>query len=106
MKTSQEFWKRLAEDEVFAGLVSEEAKAKREAGASNYYETIIPIANEHGYELTAEELQAVMEKQSAELSEEELGKVAGGTSCPVLTTFISVTSIVSLAITIDVIKEI
>jgi hypothetical protein len=60
--------------------------AKREAGAKNYYETIIPAAEERGYELSKEELDEILNAQDTELSPDELGKVAGGASCLVAVT--------------------
>ena len=81
MKTSKELFERLKTDEAFAKEFNEALVAKREAGAKSYYETFIPAAAERGYELSKEELDAVMNAQDSELSPEELGKVAGGTSC-------------------------
>ena len=81
MKTAKEFFENLATDEAFARDVEEAIDAKRKAGASNYYDTIIPVAAERGYEISKEELDAINNDQMAELSEDELGKVAGGTSC-------------------------
>ena len=93
MKTSKEFFERLKTDEAFAKEVGEKIAAKREAGAANYYETIIPVAEELGYEVKKEELDAINEAQNSELSEEELGKVSGGGSCLVLVTIASVLGI-------------
>lgn len=105
MKTSKEFWDRMANDEVFAKTVREEVAARREAGADNYYDTLIPVAADQGYELTKEELDEIMKTCTSELSEEELGKVSGGTSCPVLWTMIGAASIATLAITADLIQS-
>ncbi len=102
MKTSKEFFDRLTNDESFAREVEEAIKAKREAGAQSYYETIIPVVAERGYEISGEELDDINEKQMSELSEEELGKVSGGTSClSALTVSIFVTSLGSIAYTLD-----
>ena len=81
MKTSKEFFERLQTDTDFANEVKEAINLKREDGATNYYETFIPVAAERGYTVTAEDLDIIAEQQTSELSEEELGKVAGGTSC-------------------------
>ena len=81
MKKSKELFERLKTDEAFAKEFSEALAAKREAGAKSYYETFIPAAAERGYELSRAELDEVMNAQDAELSPEELGKAAGGTSC-------------------------
>lgn len=78
MKTSKEFFERLQTDEDFAKEVGEKLKAKVEAGENDYKAIWIPLAAEYGYELTGEELDEMRAK--SELSEEELGKVAGGSS--------------------------
>ena len=84
MKTAKELFERLKTDEAFAKEFSEALTAKREAGAKNYYETIIPAAEERGYELSKEELDEILKAQDSELSAEELGKIAGGGSCVTL----------------------
>ena len=96
MKTAKEFFERIQNDEAFAKEIAEACQAKRDAGATNYYETIIPVAEERGYEVTEENLDSIVENMSSELSEEELGKVAGGTSCIVV--FYMVGSLVSVTI--------
>ena len=78
MKTSKEFFERLQTDEDFAKEVGEKLKAKVEAGEKDYKALWIPLAAEYGYELTGEELDEMCAQ--TELSEEELGKVAGGSS--------------------------
>ena len=101
MKTAKEFFEQLKTDEAFAKEVTEAVTAKREAGAKNYYETFIPVAAEYGYEISKEELDEVYEKQVSELSEEELGKVAGGTSCLTVlavTTYLSVLTSISYSL--------
>jgi hypothetical protein len=84
MKTAKELFEILKTDEAFAKEFSEALTAKREAGAKSYYETIIPAAEERGYELSKEELDEILKAQDSELSAEELGKVAGGGSCVTL----------------------
>lgn len=81
MKTTKEFFDRIGTDEAFAKEVNEAIAVRREAGAGSYYETIIPVAEERGYTVTAGDLDEMYSKVSAEMSEEELGKTAGGTSC-------------------------
>ena len=105
MKTSKEFFERMQSDEAFAQEIIAALQAKREAGAKNYYETFIPVAQEHGYEITREELDEIYAAQATELTDEELGKVAGGMSCFgwVITTIIGtiVSSMMSLGATIS-----
>ena len=91
MKTSKELFERLQKDEEFSKEYNEAIIAKREAGATSYYETFIPAANEFGYELSKEEVDAIIESQSEVLSEEELGKVSGGTSCMIASVFLTIT---------------
>ena len=81
MKTAKELFERLKTDEAFAKEFAEALKTKREAGAKSYYETYIPAAAERGYELSKEVLDEIINAQETELSPEELGKAAGGTSC-------------------------
>lgn len=42
---------------------------------------MIPAAADFGYELTREELDGMINAQDAELTVDDLGKAAGGTSC-------------------------
>lgn len=86
---------RLGSDEEFAGKVCEAIAVKREHGATNYYETFIPVANEMGYEISKEELDKIHEMQISNLSEEELGKVSGGTSCMYAVISLSAASVIA-----------
>ena len=78
MKTSKEFFERLKSDETFAEQVRVKVQEKIEAGESDYKAIWIPAAKEYGYELTGEELDELYSQATVELSEEELGKAAGG----------------------------
>ena len=80
MNTSKEFFERLQNDEAFAKEVEEKVKEKMDAGEQDYKKFWIPLAQEFGYELTEEELDERYKAATAEISDEELGKVAGGTS--------------------------
>lgn len=81
MADTKELFEKLQNDPEFFQQFTDLIKARREAGASNYYETVIPVAAEYGYEVKPEELDAIYAVQMEELSEEELGKVSGGISC-------------------------
>ena len=95
MKTAKELFERLRTDEAFATEFTEALQSKRKAGAKNYYETMIPAANERGYELTAKDIDELINSHDSELSPEELGKVAGGTSaCIPLTVVLSVGAVI------------
>lgn len=88
MKTAKEFFERLRNDEAFSKEVAAEIQAKRDAGAKSYYETFIPVAAEKGYQVSEEELDEIYEDMASTMSDEELGKVAGGTSCLTALTFV------------------
>jgi len=81
MKTAKELIEKLKTDEAFAKEFAQAFVAKLEAGAENNSETLITTANESGYELAEADISEVMKSQAedSEVSEEELGKVAGGT---------------------------
>ena len=108
MKSSKEFFDRLRNDEAFSKEVAEAIIAKREAGAENYYDVYIPVANERGYELSREEIDTILEASKEELSEEDLGKVAGGTMCPIIASiFLAVTSsIMTASLSISIVTAI
>ena len=96
MKTSKEFIKRLKSDEAFAKEVNEKIQAKKDAGAKDYTEALLTVASELGYEITAEQVEALRAKQSEAISEEELGKAAGGTGCTWTTYLILAGSLASV----------
>ena len=110
MKSAKEFFERLKSDEAFAKEFSEAVQAKREAGATNYYETFLPAAEEKGYLVTKEDLDEVLEEKSAEISEEDLGKVAGGTSCLPVTYGVALgtvmlTGLITVSISMETTKD-
>ena len=94
MKTAKEFLERLYEDEAFAKEVSDGIQAKKDAGARDYTEALLPVAAELGYEVTAEQVEALRKQQSEVISEEELGKAAGGTSCMTLVATATLASLI------------
>lgn len=94
MAGTKELFERLANDQAFAEQFTAAVSARREAGAASYYETVIPVAAEFGYEVKPEELDKINEQQAEVLTDDELGKVAGGTSClTVIATISAVTSV-------------
>lgn len=101
MKTSKEFIERLNSDKAFNEELNEKLKAKRESGATSVYETLIPAASELGYTITEEEVDAMKAQAESELSEEELGKVAGGGSCFVVPFIITVAFTITIIISND-----
>ena len=98
MKTAKEFIERLKTDEEFAKEVGKEASGVIEAGENDYHKVFIPIAAKHGYEVTPEDLDSLYEEESKVLSEEELGKVAGGSTpvCGIIIVSIGTVNLTSL----------
>ena len=90
MKTSKELFERLNTDEAFAAEFNEKAIEKLDAGEKDSKKILIPLAAEYVYELTDGELDEIYEAATAEMSDEEIGKVAGGTTpiCYVLATVV------------------
>ena len=102
MKTTKEFIDRLKTDEAFAKEIAEKSAAQVQSGETkDYKEILIPLGAEYGYELDEDELDDLYEKASGELSEEELGKVAGGTTPFFLYLGISIASAASLSYSIS-----
>ena len=98
MKTVREFIEKLNDDKAFAEEVSTKVKERIEAGETDYKAIWIPVAAEYGYELTAEELDRLSDEAAASMSDEELGKVAGGsTPICVTATVLFTVSVVSLS---------
>ena len=81
MKTLNDLFERIKTDEAFAQEFDKALQEKREAGAKSYYETIIPAAEERGYSVSKEDIDECIRAKETELSEEELGKIAGGSLC-------------------------
>ena len=91
MKTSKEFFEKLQTDEEFRKEISLSFKEKYQSGDD--YNAIIAIANEKGYELSQEEVDALYD-QTAELSDEELEKVSGGTTAGCIMASLFITEII------------
>lgn len=79
MKSAKELIARLQSDEAFSKEYTEAVKAKQESGIKDVYEIIIPVAAQFGYDVTKKDIDEIQASANDELSEEELGKVAGGT---------------------------
>ncbi len=97
MKTAKEFFEKVKTDEAFAKELGGKINEKVKAGEKDLA-VITQVAAEYGYTVTEDEIQELAEEKSAELSEEELGKVAGGTT-PVCVTTAAIT-LLSLTMTI------
>ncbi len=90
MKTSQEFFERLQSDAAFANQIQDALVAKRADGAKTIHEAVIPVAADAGYEVKAEDIDCLLKQYEGDISEDELGKIAGG---------LCFTMLISLAIT-------
>ena len=80
MKTAKEYIERMQSDKDFATLMREKINAAKDAGAEDMFAAVSAAAKEQGYEISPEQLKEIA-NQSEDVSEEELGKVAGGTIC-------------------------
>ncbi len=97
MKTSKEFFENLKKDAAFAKQIQAAIEKKREAGAKTMYEAVIPVAAEAGYEVKTEDIDSLIKQYDGEISEEELGKIAGGFACVIV--IMSVMFTISAAVT-------
>lgn len=98
MKTVKELMERLNSDEAFVKEFSEEVNAKSKAGSGDAYEALISVAAEKGYEVKKSDLNL---QAKTGLSDDELGKVAGGTIVVSLASLSAVVSAVSATVTIN-----
>ena len=90
IKTTKEFFEKLKTDE---------------AGMTDANDIWIRVAAEYRYELKADEMEDLYNSAAEMLSDEELGKVSGGTSLicigTMYATYIVVSSIITYTIHID-----
>ena len=83
MKTAKEFMDKLQSDEAFATQLREKVK-----DAEDKLSAICDFAKEQGYDINPDQLKEIIQAQSEDLSEEELGKLAGGTSPGLISIFV------------------
>ena len=102
MKTSKEFFERLSSDELFMQEVEDKIRARIDAGEQDYKKLWIPVAAEYGYELDEKELENRYQIMASEISEEELGKTAGGTTpALIFTSTLIMSTMYSLKVTVE-----
>lgn len=101
MKTSEEFFERLKNDKDFADRIREAIFAKKREGATNGFEVLISVAAVEGYELTKEEIDGLADSQGEDISEEELGKIAGGWPCVMASALVLVTALISVSKSVE-----
>ena len=80
MKTAKEYIEKMQSDKEFAAQMSEKAKALLAAGEKDVFAAVSKAAKELGYELSPEQVREI-NKRNEDISEEELGKLAG-VGCP------------------------
>ena len=80
MKTAKEYIERMRSDKDFAAQMNEKVKALLAAGEKDVFAAVSKAARELGYEISPEQVKEI-NKPNEDISEEELGKLAGGTSC-------------------------
>ena len=80
MKTAKEYVERMRGDKAFAAQMNEKVKALLDAGEKDAFSAVSKAAKELGYEISPEQVREI-NKPNEDVSEEELGKLAGGTSC-------------------------
>lgn len=105
MKTSKEFFDRLGNDPAFAEEVSRKVADLRASGVTVASEAVIPVAAEYGYEVTADQIAQKSEESTAEMSEADLGKIAGGTTCFTWVVVSTILAISSVGVTTKTIEE-
>ncbi len=102
MKTAKDFFEDVKSDKDLAAKVGEELKIKLNGKTDDDAVAAIfsEVAADNGYELTPEDFKEYSEDLSTELTDEELGKVSGGSLAFVLTMAVTMVSIFSATITI------
>ena len=80
MKTAKEYIEKMRSDKDFAAQMSEKVKALQEAGEKDLFAAISKAAQELGYEISPAQVKDI-NQVSEDISEEELGKLAGGAAC-------------------------
>ena len=101
MKTTADFIERLRNDEAFTNEIKEKVSTALENGSTDYTMILIDIGAEYGYEIDGSMITELNSDVDV-LSEEELGKVSGGTLPIIVITGVSI----SLAVTCDLVQSI
>lgn len=83
MKSFEQYVSDMRNDQALADEIRAEIRAR--VGDQPDIETVdsvsVEVAKDKGYDIKVEDLQKYREELSESISEEELGKVAGGFSC-------------------------
>ena len=92
MKTLKDLIEAMG-DENFLNEFSEDVQKLSEEKKIESKDAFIAVAKEKGYEVSSEELDELVKQNSELISDEELGKVAGGAT-PAITAVLSIVSLV------------
>ena len=99
MKTAKEYVERMRGDKAFAAQMNEKVKALLDAGEKDAFSAVSKAAKELGYEISPEQVREI-NKPNEDVSEEELGKLAGDTSCiPVAVSALTASAAFSVGVT-------
>lgn len=80
MKTAKEYIERMQADKEFGEQMKQKILAAKQAGAEDLFAAASAAAKELGYDISPEQIREFSD-QGEDISDEELGKLAGGTSC-------------------------
>ncbi len=107
MGSFKDYIEKMKNDEAFAGEVRNAIAGR--VGEKPDIETVdkvsVEVAAEKGFDITVEDLQKYREELSETISEEELGKVAGGFSCGWAVFSLAFISMTGLIASMSVIAE-
>ena len=90
MKTAKEYIERMQSDEDFVAQIKEKVRPAKDAGAEDMFAVTSAAAKELGYEISAEQLKEIVASASEDISDEELGKIAGGWKMPCLSNLLTI----------------
>ena len=80
MKTAKEYIERMQTDKEFGAQMQQKILAAKQAGAEDLFAAASAAAKELGYDISPEQIREFSD-QGEDISDEELGKLAGGSSC-------------------------
>ncbi len=80
MKTAKEYIERMQTDKEFGAQMQQKILAAKQAGAEDLFAAASAAAKELGYDISPDQIRE-LGNQSEDISDEELGKLAGGSSC-------------------------
>ncbi len=100
MKTAKDYIERMRSDKEFVAQMREKIKAAQDAGEKDSFAAVSRAARELGYDVSPEQVREIS-RLNEDVSEEELGKIAGGTSCTALISWVSIVSTLSVTVSVS-----